>query len=53
VDLCNVASQQKYTRSYADVVNLATQPHNTTQAEESKQGSVDDGFILVTGRHKN
>jgi hypothetical protein len=53
MDFCNVAPQQKSTRSYADVVNFATQLHNTKQAEESKQGSTDDGFILVTGRHKN
>jgi hypothetical protein len=29
-------------RSYADVVNFATQPRSTTQAKEGKQGSADD-----------
>jgi hypothetical protein len=46
-------SQQKPTRSNADVVNFATQPRNTMHAEESKQGSADDRFIVVTGRHEN
>jgi hypothetical protein len=34
-DLCNVTHQHKYTKSYADVVNSATQLLNTMQADES------------------
>jgi hypothetical protein len=44
---------QKSLRRYAEVVNFATQPHISMQAEEIKQSSADDGFIVVTGKHKN
>jgi hypothetical protein len=53
VDLRSVAPQQKDTGCCADVVNSATQPHNTRQAEESNEGSADDGFILVTRNPRN
>jgi hypothetical protein len=35
------------------VVHLLTQPRSTTQAEEINQGSAGNGFILVTGKHRN
>jgi hypothetical protein len=53
MELCNVAAQQKSTGSYAEVVNFATQPRISTHAEESKQFSADEGFIVVTGKQKN
>jgi hypothetical protein len=53
MELCNVAPQQKSTRSHADVVNFATQPRISTQAEQSTQDSADNRFFVVTGKYKN
>jgi hypothetical protein len=50
---CNVASQQKSTPGYADVVNSARQPCTTKPADETAHGSADNGFISVTGTRKN
>jgi hypothetical protein len=51
MELRNVAPQQNSTRSYAEVVNFATQPRISTQAEDSQQSSADDRFIVVSGKH--
>lgn len=48
-----MAAQQKSSRSYADVVNLATQLRNTLEVEDSNQDSADDTFIPVTNKWKH
>jgi hypothetical protein len=52
MELRNVAPQQNSTRSCAEVVNFVTQPRISKRAEDSQQSSADDGFIVVSRKHK-